>query len=57
MPIDKPQQSNSSEEERGATDQINPVPDQDGPHDVPDDKVIEKTLPSKGSVDSDGKAI
>jgi hypothetical protein len=23
------------------------VPDEDGPHDVPDDKVIEKTLPSK----------
>jgi hypothetical protein len=22
-----------------------PTPDQDGPHDVPDDKVIEKTLP------------
>ena len=24
-----------------------PIPDEDGPHDVPDDKVIEKTLPSK----------
>lgn len=23
-----------------------PIPDEDGPHDVPDDKVIEKTLPS-----------
>jgi hypothetical protein len=23
-----------------------PVPDEDGPHDVPDDKVIEKTLPT-----------
>ena len=23
-----------------------PQPDQDGPHDVPDDEVIEKTLPS-----------
>jgi hypothetical protein len=24
-----------------------PRPDEDGPHDVPDDAVIEKTLPSK----------
>ena len=23
-----------------------PIPDEDGPHDVPDDKVIEKTLPA-----------
>ena len=23
-----------------------PVPDEDGPHDVPDEKVIEKTLPT-----------
>ena len=26
--------------------QFPPVPDEDGPHDVPDDKVIEETLPS-----------
>jgi hypothetical protein len=26
--------------------QVPPIPDEDGPHDVPDDKVIEKTLPS-----------
>jgi hypothetical protein len=56
MPTDKPQQSDSSEEEKGAIDQVNPVPDEDGPHDVPDDKVIEKTLPAKGSIDSDGRA-
>jgi hypothetical protein len=24
---------------------VPPMPDEDGPHDVPDDKVIEKTLP------------
>ncbi len=24
-----------------------PTPDEDGPHDVPDDQVIEKTLPAK----------
>jgi len=23
-----------------------PIPDEDGPHDVPDEKVIEKTLPT-----------
>lgn len=26
--------------------QVPPIPDEAGPHDVPDDKVIEKTLPS-----------
>jgi hypothetical protein len=26
--------------------QPRPIPDEDGPHDVPDEKVIEKTLPS-----------
>jgi len=56
MPTEKPRQDDASDEEHGATDLVNPVPDQDGPHDVPDDTVIEKTLPSKGSVDSDGKA-
>ena len=28
-----------------------PVPDEDGPHDVPDDNVIEKTLPTAPSGD------
>lgn len=35
-------------------DQIPPIPDEDGPHDVPDDKVIEKTLPTKPVPDSGG---
>jgi hypothetical protein len=26
-----------------------PTPDEDGPHDVPDEKVIEKTLPATAS--------
>lgn len=26
--------------------QVPPTPDEDGPHDVPDEKVIEKTLPT-----------
>ena len=28
------------------TGEVPPIPDEDGPHDVPDDKVIEKTLPT-----------
>jgi len=27
-------------------EEARPMPDEDGPHDVPDDKVIEATLPS-----------
>lgn len=33
-----------------------PIPDEDGPHDVPDDKVIEKTLPTAPVRDGDGPA-
>lgn len=40
------QQSASSDEQKGAIDQLKPIPDEDGPHDVPDDTVIEKTLPA-----------
>jgi hypothetical protein len=36
----------SAEADESADDQMPPVPDEDGPHDVPDDQVIEKTLPS-----------
>lgn len=32
-----------SESEAG---RVPPIPDEDGPHDVPDDTVIEKTLPT-----------
>ena len=35
-------------------DQVPPIPDEDGPHDVPDDKVIEKTLPTRPIPDGDG---
>lgn len=41
-------------DEPRADDEVPPVPDEDGPHDVPDDKVIEKTLPER-SPGSDGK--
>ena len=41
--------SQQQDEEAGA-DQVEgqppPTPDEDGPHDVPDDQVIEKTLPT-----------
>ena len=44
---------NSSSEAPRAEDpsasDIAPVPDQDGPHDVPDDEVIEHTLPKRDS--------
>ena len=30
------------------------IPDEDGPHDVPDDKVIEKTLPTTPKPDRRG---
>ena len=55
MPTDKPRQDDSSEGEKGAIDQINPIPDEDGPHDVPDDTVIEKTLPAS-KPGGDGRA-
>lgn len=37
--------------------QERPMPDEDGPHDVPDDTVIEKTLPSsrEGGTLRDGR--
>lgn len=42
---DKPRASDDdSDEPRDG--EFPAVPDEDGPHDVPDDKVIEKTLPS-----------
>ena len=47
---------NDSSDEDGVVDQVKPIPDEDGPHDVPDDLVIEKTLPASGSVHKDGKA-
>ena len=33
-------------------DHVPPTPDEDGPHDVPDDQVIEKTLPTVPIPDS-----
>jgi hypothetical protein len=36
----------ASDADETPEDGITGRPDEDGPHDVPDDKVIEKTLPS-----------
>jgi hypothetical protein len=38
---------NADESEESLDGQFPPVPDEDGPHDVPDEKVIEKTIPAK----------
>lgn len=46
MPATQKPQSDTTEEPV-ADDQMRPTPDEDGPHDVPDDKVIEKTLPER----------
>ena len=34
-----------------------PVPDQDGPHDVPDEAVIEKTLPTQPVGDREAPGV
>jgi hypothetical protein len=44
----------ASDPDESPDDQVQPIPDEDGPHDVPDDKVIEKTLPSKPTPHSGG---
>ena len=43
-----PQQQQESEplDEGRSAGQDRPMPDEDGPHDVPDEMVIEKTLPT-----------
>jgi hypothetical protein len=45
MAATQPQQSDEADD-RLVDGQVPHQPDEDGPHDVPDDKVIEKTLPS-----------
>ena len=48
-----PQNPTGSDDSRESLDgQPPPVPDEDGPHDVPDDTVIEKTLPPTPIADS-----
>jgi len=38
-------QNQAADESEESVD-LPPTPDEDGPHDVPDDQVIEKTLPT-----------
>lgn len=45
----------SDEESDESINDMPHTPDEDGPHDVPDDKVIEKTLPAKPASDSGGR--
>ena len=45
---------NAADPDESLEEQITPTPDEDGPHDVPDDEVIEKTLPTTPVSDSDG---
>ena len=40
--------------EASPDDPVPPIPDEDGPHDVPDETVIEKTLPTKPIADGSG---
>jgi hypothetical protein len=52
----QPQDENPQSGQDRAEGQPAITPDEDGPHDVPDDKVIEKTLPAKTPSDRDGRA-
>ena len=38
---------NKQDEAPRAADEVPPAPDEAGPHDVPDEEVIDKTLPAK----------
>ncbi len=50
MPVDQAPDAHETSSEETTSEsmagQVPPIPDEDGPHDVPDDKVIEKTLPT-----------
>jgi hypothetical protein len=46
----------SADAEASLDGQPPPIPDEDGPHDVPDDTVIEKTLPTGPVSDAGGDA-
>ena len=43
-PKERPESADGSDEQ--PDEHVTPVPDEDGPHDVPDEQVIEKTMPS-----------
>ena len=41
---ERPESADGSDEQ--PDEHVTPGPDEDGPHDVPDEQVIEKTMPS-----------
>lgn len=43
-PRERPDSADGSDEQ--PDERVTPIPDEDGPHDVPDEQVIEKTMPS-----------
>ena len=43
-PKERPESGDGSDEQ--PDEHVTPTPDEDGPHDVPDEQVIEKTMPS-----------
>jgi hypothetical protein len=45
----------ASDSDESLEAQVPPIPDEDGPHDVPDETVIEKTLPSHPTPVTGGK--
>jgi hypothetical protein len=45
----------ASDSDESLDGQVPPIPDEDGPHDVPDEKVIEKTLPTNPTPANSGK--
>lgn len=49
-----PKPEGSSDESDDLRDGQSRVPDEDGPHDVPDEKVIDKTLPTRPGPESGG---
>jgi hypothetical protein len=57
MPDPSESQTEDKKKSRPTAEEITPPsPDSAGPHDVPDEKVIEKTLPTTSNDDSDGSA-
>jgi hypothetical protein len=52
----QPQDESPQSGEDRVEGQSAPSPDEDGPHDVPDDKVIEKTLPTRTTGEGGGRA-
>lgn len=44
-PSERPESADGSDEPQD--EPMTPTPDEDGPHDVPDEHVIEKTIPSR----------